>query len=502
MDYEEKCDGGYYMPVLCNTNIQSLAAFCAGPIRYSWNNDLFWSPKRSYLRLRAQLKGGAGGVLTAQYGVAPAMNFGDCLYNEMRFYIDGKEVSSCKNHVPQIGALKKRIKKSQGTLSKLEASTNFCEVYHADRVKKVISNSNDVSFEFQNMGKNSTNIASTIQIAAADGVVTGANTTFLSKLFVGDFIVIAGIPYRVISVTTNTAAVVTPRPTGDIAATANYYILSAKDKLFANNFEICHQPALGIFDVDAWMPPGNYQLELNPWNSTSIQNIAVESNSSGMVPGAVDTTSYKLDIIDMILYLWVKDKDFVQNSATEISFEDTVCQMKSILSISATDKQFSLQNSKTKGLTIAFQDKDVLTLSSLSPSFFKVFLNRQNDLTQYQINFAGRSLPISLPSLTKDDANLIDYTTKHYFDNIMNQYNKNYEIHESIEEWQYAGIYFHYEEWPRKQGDQSQTISVRTQFSGAEFTADTIPNLLLFEHYPVKVKLDVANGRVKSVSLD
>lgn len=489
------CDNGYYIQVVPTRNVNTLSSFTSGAIQYLINNGKHWCPARSFLRTRVQLTGGGGGALSMKYGCAPSMFAGHNLYRQLNLKINGTKVNGIDDYVPQIAALKERRFKSDGKLNNLERTLNWADASLHKRIKDASTDGKDVDNEDE--WSHPGNRASTVALTAANGAIVGVNTTFTADLVVGDNIYVSGRYCRVLTITDDLNIVVeAPVGGGDVGATAEWYRVRRRNSRRVNSFEIINKPPLSFFDVEDWMPMGTYELELFPHSNSNIPYHAVESTDGNMSSGAADDTSFKLEIVDQLMWVWVCNDNMSINPPSRISFLETACQSSTITTNSSHDKIFTITRPNTRGLSLAFQDASSGSSNQYSSAKFKIRNDEELNLTRYTIHFAGRQLPIPPPS--QSIAGNTDYALQAYYENHINSYQIPYEINESLEDWRERGMFISYEKWPRNKDSDSQNVLVNTEFSAAFTQA---PNMLLFEHYPVHVEFSMSMGRVSGVSV-
>ena len=114
-------------------------SFPNGLFRMEWENSgtQWWSPSRSYLRMRCQLTLGNGNQLSVSDQVAPNLNLAANLFQSMELQINGKTISKCSDHVGEVDTLEQRLHKSKSWTDSVGASINWLQESLEDRISQV-----------------------------------------------------------------------------------------------------------------------------------------------------------------------------------------------------------------------------------------------------------------------------------------------------------------------------------------------------------------------------
>lgn len=116
-------------------------AFATGAINFSWNHSSrnYFNPAKSYIKMRVSLITAADAAFTNET-VAPSMFTFNNLFQSQQMMLDGKELCSTMDYIPQINALKSRMYKSKEYLDTVEKYSDFSDASLAIR-QDVFANS-------------------------------------------------------------------------------------------------------------------------------------------------------------------------------------------------------------------------------------------------------------------------------------------------------------------------------------------------------------------------
>ena len=522
--------------------------FPNGQIRFSWSIPAgeSWNPSLSFFTIRHELNGytkrgraSAGALAGADQNVlvngnslsmvdqlAPNMFLNDSLWQQLEFKINGITVNKQDNYVHQIAALKHRLlpEDKNSTWGKL----NFHQSKLDERSGLLASDgvSYDSKFSsgyidlFNYLDNANATAAYTAANAGATSTITlvGATTGNLG-ISIGDILTIdiPAIPVRargpITALTDLTIAFTTDV---QVAARNANAILEGEYKFATRcvkplgrdienltSFETIWKPKLGIFDINEWLPGGEYEIVLTPFSSNQYKKSAIESTNENLLD-----VNYEILNIEFIL---CGSTD--SGSIKGIQFYECRCQAKTINTASLSQKQFVI-NPKTKALTVAYQDNRVQASYAIPAGKFKIADSdeKYNDydlkLTRFFIQYDGSILPNPIPDIRVNRYDIEgpnnaspneDYISQRYWES---QYYKMaiYENIESIEEWKERGPYYHFA-WPR-QNKGAMEVQVSQEFKDPLPTGVAVsvrPQLLLFEHYPCSYKFETHLGFITGV---
>ena len=147
-----------------------------------------------------------------------------------------------------------------------------------------------------------------------------------------------------------------------------------------SDFEIVWRPPLGFFDIEHAIPPGGeWLIELNPANVMDAQKNVVESILSDL-PVAFNingenfqANSFNFAGSDFFFYAYTLESQRFDHGDWFLDLQNTRCQLQSIPnnSMSLTQKTFDVPG-KTNALTVAFQDQGPFGDTRYSQSKFKI----------------------------------------------------------------------------------------------------------------------------------
>lgn len=326
----------------------------------------------------------------------------------------------------------------------------------------------------------------------ADNVV-GENTLFLTEFEEGDYIEIAGVRYRVISITDDLNMRVENVNNAPVALTANWQRIRKKPSRRVDEFELIWKPPMGIWDLDEWIC-GKQKLEITPHSSTVFQQYAIESLVNK------DSTNFKFEVVDMLLYVYMGHSNKSYSGSKAYRFSACRAQSQALTTSSLTDKTF-IVNPNTHSLTVFYQDERASDSSETiySRSKFKIEADRELNLTRYYIKYHGHFLPNPSADPSFVSAEAKDHTTQNYYEMLM--YSGSGLMKSDIEDlnrWQERGPFYHYK-WPKSVKESTERVYVSSQFSDL---GGRNPNVFLVDHFYRGFTLNIQNGIVKDVKAD
>ncbi len=319
------------------------------------------------------------------------------------------------------------------------------------------------------------------------GDIVGVNTLFLTELEVGDRLLNKDTneEHKVITVTDNLNITVYPPPRTRFIATANWCRIRRKQSRRVKDYELIYKPSLGLFTIDDYLP-GNWKIELTPHTNLKFQRYAIES-----LLDKTPDVDYKLDIIDLQLYIWKGRVASPHNGMEDYDFTELRCQAQTITSASLLNKAFVV-NKNSHTFTIAYQKPDAGDDTRFSKTKFRMLNDFEKRISRYQLRINGETLPTPLPQIDTDAAANRDFATQQYYE----QLNYNGTIYldepEGLKEWFERGPYYSYR-LPKKLGAESNRLYVSQEFS---ITPPENFLLLVFDHYYSGFKLHLQNGLV------
>jgi hypothetical protein len=379
-------------------------SFPNNEVHFRWSNTrgTWWTPQRSYVRIRARMTKPDNTQLVVADAVAPAMNMAACLFQSAKFFINDVEVTSINTYLPQIDTLENRLSKNKEWLDGIGATLNFWDAdfnhriadVTADGVRALPTYTYGGQVNVDTMGLNvaggnsiETNAAGWIQFTQTGGAAI-PNLSFFNA---GDQIDINfGAPapglVRYTLQYQRTAAswwVVETVPT--VAAqnvAVNYYprLFNTENARRVVGFELIWQPQLAIFKSQYAMPLGKYELRLTPINSSVYRKYAIESINANKTPtpdGAAN--DFDLYIRDCDLFISTMKAGQMRDGQYLLDLDETVCNARDVL-VGTNDFTQEVSPS-TYALSVAFQDATAgqdtqYSLSILQSSYVTTFSNR------------------------------------------------------------------------------------------------------------------------------
>jgi len=502
--------------------------FPNGQIRFHWNIPAqeSWNPYLSFFTLRNDFSKfimKTSVDTTAEFDVnpsikiAPSMFFNDSLWQSLEFQINGVAICKHDNYVHQIAALKHRLKSENKnkSLDKL----NFTDISLEERSQKIGPGGNGddkTQIESGDLYDTLPNIGIQIDqtLAGNEATILFAGTSFIAKDYfeVGDILYIKNdedgeyVQVTITSVQINEVNFIAPTiislNNGAPASLATNEILypgiikkNKKEQTNYKEFETIWKPKLSIFDVNKWLPGGDYEIILTPFPESSYRKNAIEI--SPKTYALISDVNYF--VINMELNLCTS---IMPSSLASIELAEIKCQTKTINTTSLSQKQFNI-NPNTYSLTIAYQDNRVSTDYRFNSSFFRVWETDDEllykpgwelNLSRFYISYDGNVLPNPIPDIKNNSTQ--KFISQRYWESQMYKIEQYLEI-ETLEEWKNRGTYYHFR-WPRTTMRATE-LQVSQEFGNSTLPTGVTPQLLLFEHFKLEYAFDLANGYIQKV---
>lgn len=503
-------------------------------IKFSTSGRKWWCPKRSYIRMRCQILDGAGNPVVVNDQIAPNMNLMGNLFQSLEMKINGQVVSRCSDYVAQVDTLHKRLTKSKSWLDSTGSSTALLQPEFKDRQKIISSDAFEVDEEAL-----ATNVIQTAVGSAAIGGTLGfldlatpnqvqfiiANSEILfianggtpipdlSTIFkVGDFIAFNdGAAEKIRRITgfrtTNTAndgitveGAVANNGAANLVAQVRTISQQTSDSRRIDAMEVIWQPALSLFNIDHALPSGSYELVLNPQNSNSYRQLAIESLYYNKELGGA-ATNFQFNVVDMYLYVCEVEGPRVDNATYYLDLDEINCQRRDVQNATGLLQEEFTVSPSTYALTLAFQDGRAGSDQS-KYSASKLKINQPYDdelkLTRMFLKYAGMNKPQPDADPKYKVASAEDYTVQRYNDSIL--YGGSYFSaggSETIEDWHKRGAYYHFA-WPKDPTDRSTRVNANYQFSQGVANG----TVLLFSHFKKAAMVKIENGVVRDVKVE
>jgi hypothetical protein len=522
---------------LVPANNTSMRNSFEGSLDYPFGNygsNFRWNPYYSGFRTRFKILASnvAGNALIQPLrlrGVGPNMYCGDCLYQSMYLSVEGVNVDGIENNVAQVSSLKNRLRMKSMQDSALN-SLELTQPNMFDRINLVSSDgrSSDYLYYKRNVigltDDNGDALLPTNTFAIANtGVITFATGTVpdVSEIFqVGDLLELtytgAGVAilstseYRVSRVINATTIQIENLITSinNVAATAlsgvanNVGILLTRlnPKPRSNEFEIFWKPKMGFFDINEWLPSGNYNIKLNPSTHEKYMRHFIESVED-MTPFTdfdtntiTDRLQFRVEIMSHRLEIYKGESVSPPKSEYNLMWESIGCQKKSINSIELVARDYKI-HPKSHAVAFAFQDVQAESDTKYSVSKFKVRDNYEQNLTRFYVKRGGISLP--QPQYDISITNNVQHIAQVYKENLVYSLIENYSGGvENLQEWLDRGLYVYYD--IQDYGGGESSIDIAQQFSTALPTS--VIQILVFHFYMKGCKLEMGKeGNILNV---
>ncbi len=354
----------------------------------------------------------------------------------------------------------------------------------------------------------------TVAIEADDGKVSGVGTSFLigmpkgsdavgGSVLPGDLLVVNGVEYKIVFSATAVSATVchiSPRPTADIAATANWFIVRA-DTIRAqqafNKITADWKPPLGIFDYDDVLGPGNYRLSLTP--NSDYAKTAIETKD----PNWRLAAPYRLVIDNVRFYAYI-GKMTIPDSVRDIELRE----MKIFPKPYSETLQFTVPDT-TYALSVFIQDPLAGFSPLIPPSMFKLLDNSDLYLNTLSINYGGVNKPDSkwdstyVPAVTTAGASA-SATLR-----LQQRYHDTYEDSglnlglagaESFTDYLRRGPFYHYM-YKLDAANRATQVTINSTFAFPGATPATIAacRMILVAHYISPIQITTKDGIIRDV---
>ena len=388
---------GNLSEVTCQRSLVG-ANFASGSADFNWSVGApnVFVPNESYFVIDATLTfNGKQPYVTDQ--LALSYDFGSTLFNNVYMKAGSQDISSCVNFLPQSSVVKNRLSKTAAWRSSVGKSAYLLESSFDERVKITALDGTE-------------DFTTTQSIRVADGVgaatcatgdglalpgfttLSGINTLFNNLNIQTDYLIIAGVPFKIAQIIDNTNAILFANPKLEglvIQATQNFqaYRQEVQDESLGNNrVYIVWKPPVGFFDLAEPFGAGDYKISLNP--DSNYKLAGVESKFAyGIGTGA---NQYDLVINDMKLYI-ATYKHSLPKAIHNIGMREILVQSKT-MSGGTESFQFTVPPSAT-GIGFFIQANAAGSNILYSPTSLTTANNEQNTLSSFQITYANTTKP-------------------------------------------------------------------------------------------------------------
>jgi hypothetical protein len=356
-------------------------------------------------------------------------------------------------------------------------------------------------------------LTGTVAITAATGAIVGVNTALL-QLDIGDTLVLKGVPYTCTVKPTaadGTDGRVLPKPSADIGANADAYIIKNKrrDGGQRNKVFVLWQPPIGIFDHDGVLGAGDWRISLNP--SSNYKQSAVETRQGTDTVAATQAQTadagYNLTINSVKFYCATVKASIPQGISTLYLMESMV-QSKPI---SGKDQQFEFTvPSSTRALTIFLQSNKAGSNPRFPPSMFKLPVDAT---ALVESDLLMESLQITYANTTKPSTRWSSSYSKVQnggagnasVNELQQRYNDSLQESgllmssggsETFKDYLARGPYYHYS-FTRDSEDKSTQVQISAKVG---FDPANVPaNLFIVAWYSRGIEISTTNGQIQEV---
>jgi hypothetical protein len=479
-----------------------------------------WNPKDSYFRMRIKITKADGSTpLECSDDIAPNMDIAANLFTNIRFKINGTEVDSVCDYLPQICALKTRSENSKYNLDGVLSSTMWFQYDQRERLRKIVSDGapksdracSGVGIARADLGFDAAGGNNTVALAA-NGVVTFAQGNAATPLpvpfpfKVGDYYVdttAADQPLRLVtkiiaSDAVNASMQTYPNlTTANGAATRDFLRVpgSSVPSYQRGNIELIWRPPLEILNVEE-MPAGKYEFIFTPHPRSNIYNMGIETISTNKV----QDTDFKMSVQDMYYYVYqYPDKGFLVPEVT-YNYNNIKCRAEDITAGGGLQQKSFAIDGPISALAIAFQDQNYSSDTRRSASKFKVRPEggvEDLGLTLQRLYVQGpgnvkKPQPDSDPSFVSPD----DYMTQRYFETLMHtgQIMNGEDITDFLE----RGPFYYFNWNDAEQGEHDYKAQVYYSFDS---NLQDKANVLFFYKKIKQIKLFLEDGAVQGVEV-
>ncbi len=530
--------------------------FGNGLITYRWHppSGNWWIPSRSYFRIDVELSKANGTSLDTADDIAPNMGMASCLFSKLQYLISDRLVSEISEFVPQVDAMKKRLKYTGQWLNTTGDNYELWDSSFLRRKQKVITTGIDFrddtsSIRLMPASANSGNVPvwadlgtpNTITFTANGGTGGLGQIIFLAgggvpipdlrEIYqVGQYIYFNDGAEKVQQIRGFQGANIILMDAGLTGVGAaglvnqfresNYLINQSQSHTSkSQRFSIIWRPPLSIFDIPYGIPgSAKHELRFTPFSNTVYQKNAVESVFADKIHGAGN--DYRFLVTNMLFYAARCEGPIVQQDQFFLDLNE--CRLQSSVILEAARTQHSLTVSpSTHALTIAFQDGAAESNTQYSQTKFRIRatsndhavkapINQELYIENFYVRYGGLQKPqpdyrieyVDTYPGTDPNAQNIDGLIEAQGRNAL--YNGAYfdSSMETLKEWRERGIYFHWP-WPKTGTDREDRVYVSTQFKELDNDANAIrPRLLLFNHYKKVCILKYAEGNLNEILIN
>ena len=534
--------------------------------RFESSGNTWFVPSMSYFRLRCSLyqvrnDGEQVRPILSGKDIAPNMGLAANLFKSVEVHLNGHTLERITEQLPQIDALKTRMRNTGSWLDQVGKTTNFWEPSFTKRREQVCVDGYlgasplsepeygpwltqaQAQFHQDHRFRYYRDTA----LVEFDPNEQGAIDVQHGRMALreGDRLRHDDVTLKVKSVVDATHVLVTCEGTGpegnrdvdheeeDDQGVNNWQV--QKLSTAANNqargqssFEIVWRPPLGFFDIEHAIPPGGtWSIEFNPANVLDAQKNVVESLledlpvASELVGQDDPANAFDFGVDEFFFYVYTLESNRFDHGDWFLDLQNTRCQLQNMPTnaMSLTQKTFDVPG-KTTALTLAFQDQGPSSDTRCSRSKFKIRpapvdpageISTQEGqdllLERFFIEYGNEQKPV--PDFdgrySKALANTYEPThnflVHRYVDSLMqaNLFHTDGGA-ESYDDWIRRGPFYHFR-WPKDAMEKSTRVTVNFKFA-RPFAAGFEHQVMLFSQWRTAYKITHRNGRVELPTLE
>lgn len=455
-------------------------------------------PSKSYFRVSMKLQRKDGGTLSnprLRDNIAFATNPVSNLFTNCYFRAGGSDVSSIVNRSAQAHQVKTRLSRSGAWLNSIGKSAYFYEGSFVARINETAEDGflgGDEKVYQQKIGSNP---AATVAITAATGAVVGVNTLFATAPYVvnpGDKLVVAGVPYNIITRTDNTNLVVDPPPRADIGATTNAYVVSAEGASNQKSeIDVLYQPPIGIFDYAGALGAGQYRIQLNP--NSNYKKACVQALEDKSLT-ATDN-SYDVEITDIQFFACIEKSDLPTTGDMEMELMEMQVQSKTLTNQSSSNVLDFTVPPSTRAISVFVASGDAGSNNIVPLTNFQCKDSSELNLKGIQLTYSGVTKPST--NFRSEYAGDKNFMKQRYLDTqIASGLAFSVGGAESYNTWlNENGPLMHYD-MDKDAEDRSTNLQLNIEYGNIEASA----NVFIVAHYTRVVKISTTNGMISNVA--
>jgi hypothetical protein len=505
-----------YREVSCAKSVAG-ADFVRGlqDYNFSFGAPAAFIPKHSYFKISLEVKGRNGAPVTPADGVALADDAPGALFNNCYFRLAGQDISVLSNYVAQGSILRKRIgkanawQKSAG-LSAMMLDADFAKRWSKTSYAPLLENNKKVILPITGVEVKSDVVPTvTIENNTVVGVGTKFETILTNQgnlnagLVQNTNIIIRGRPYLVKTCADETNLTILNSAEAKEAGVGGAYFVcespTAGDA--KTTLDLIYTPPLGIFDLADEKPEdevlvGDFRISLNP-NTNYVSSVieclrlGVPSTDANAAASPIDSGYYGVAVTDIKFYAAYCLMNIDYSVPKQMSLSEMMIMSKPLTQ--SNTYEFSVPSSTT-AIAVWFQSPQVGNNPLYPPSKFKMFEDRQNKLSGFQITYANQSMPSTkwTSSFGLNNNQLIQRYRDNMYENTLLSSEGGCE---SIGDFLERGLYIIYN-FIKDKDDRSTQCQVSVDFSGP---VETNSSIYLCAIYDRQTEITVTNGNVTSI---